>query len=151
MLSATPHDGKPESFASLMNMFDLTAIADPSDYASEDFSHKGLVVRRFKHDVREQLKGNFPERRIATLRMPATAPEAHLHEVLAGSRFSTLRGTDGAQLFATNLSKALFSSPAALISMVDNRLRRLQGRRQKEPGNDDLRGDMADADIMGII
>ena len=33
MLSATPHDGRPKSFASLMNMLDPTAIADPENYA----------------------------------------------------------------------------------------------------------------------
>ena len=33
LLSATPHDGKPESFASLMTMLDPTAIADPSHYS----------------------------------------------------------------------------------------------------------------------
>jgi len=49
MLSATPHDGSPESFASLMNMLDPTAIANPSDYSREDID--GLFVRRFKIDV----------------------------------------------------------------------------------------------------
>lgn len=60
MLSATPHDGKAESFASLVNMLDPTAIANPSDYSAEDFRDKGLVIRRFKHDVREQLAQSFP-------------------------------------------------------------------------------------------
>ena len=32
MLSATPHDGRAKSFASLMNMLDPTAIADPENY-----------------------------------------------------------------------------------------------------------------------
>ena len=42
MLSATPHDGRARSFASLMNMLDATAIADPDNYTTEDFSEKGL-------------------------------------------------------------------------------------------------------------
>jgi hypothetical protein len=45
MLSATPHDGKARSFASLMNMLDPTAIANPDDYGPEDI--KGLYIRRF--------------------------------------------------------------------------------------------------------
>ena len=36
MLSATPHDGRSESFASLMNMLDPTAIADIHNYTKED-------------------------------------------------------------------------------------------------------------------
>lgn len=35
LLSATPHDGKPESFASLMNMLDPTAIPDDRAYRSQ--------------------------------------------------------------------------------------------------------------------
>ena len=59
MLSATPHDGKPESFASLMNMLDATAIANEKEYEHEDFSDKGLVVRRFKKDVKDQIAKDF--------------------------------------------------------------------------------------------
>ncbi|MCX5959417.1 MAG: DEAD/DEAH box helicase [Cyanobacteria bacterium] len=49
LLSATPHDGKPESFASLMTMLDPTAIADPSHYSKDDI--RDLYVRRFRKDV----------------------------------------------------------------------------------------------------
>jgi hypothetical protein len=62
MLSATPHDGKARSFASLMNMLDPTAISDPDDYAREDFRDKGLVIRRFKKDIRDQVQQEFKER-----------------------------------------------------------------------------------------
>ncbi len=60
MLSATPHDGKKESFASLMNLLDPTAIANPSDYGPEDI--EGLYIRRFKKDISKQISKAFPER-----------------------------------------------------------------------------------------
>lgn len=125
MLTATPHDGKPESFASLVNMLDPTAIANPSDYAKEDYRDKGLVIRRFKDEVRAQLGGSFPERDIDILRTQASQPEEHAYQVLLDAQFETLRGSGAGQLFRTTLTKALFSSPAALISTIENRKARL--------------------------
>ncbi|WP_460208434.1 SNF2-related protein [Thiopseudomonas denitrificans] len=131
MLTATPHDGKPESFASLVNMLDPTAIANPSDYQSNDYRDKGLVIRRFKADVRDQLSTSFPDRDIATLKVQASPAEEALYEALATSSFQTLKGTGAGQLFRTTLMKALFSSPAALLSTLDNRLQRLANRQEK--------------------
>lgn len=124
MLSATPHDGKPESFASLVNMLDPTAIANPSDYAKEDFRDKGLVIRRFKEDIREQLTNSFPDRNIATLKTAASLQEEHAYQALLDAEFQTLKGAGAGQLFRTTLTKALFSSPAALHSTVSNRQQR---------------------------
>ena len=126
MLSATPHDGKPESFASLVNMLEPTAIANPSDYAKEDFRDKGLVIRRFKEDIREQLTNSFPDRDIDTLKTAASLPEEHAYQTLLDAEFQTLKGAGAGQLFRTTLTKALFSSPAALLSTVANRQQRLQ-------------------------
>lgn len=64
LLSATPHDGKRESFASLMNMLNPTAIKAPKNYGPEDID--GLFIRRFKKDVKDQISGNFPERIVHT-------------------------------------------------------------------------------------
>ena len=55
MLSATPHDGRPKSFASLMNMLDPTAIANVEDYTIDDI--KDLCIRRFKKDIQDQVQG----------------------------------------------------------------------------------------------
>lgn len=126
MLSATPHDGKPESFASLVNMLDPTAIANPSDYAKEDFRDKGLVIRRFKEDIRAQLSNSFPDRDIGTLKAPASLAEEHAYQTLLDAEFKTLKSAGAGQLFRTTLTKALFSSPAALLSTVTNRQQRLQ-------------------------
>ena len=65
MLSATPHDGKARSFASLMNMLDPTAIANPDDYGPEDI--KGLYIRRFKKDIQEQVESAFKPREISVV------------------------------------------------------------------------------------
>jgi superfamily II DNA/RNA helicase len=134
MLSATPHDGKAESFASLVNMLDPTAIANPTDYAQEDYRDKGLVIRRFKKDVRDQLQGNFPEREIKVVKTAASAVEENVYQRLMEVSFHTLdgRGQGAGQLFRTTLEKALFSSPAACLSTVRNRIGRLQRRLEQE-------------------
>ena len=145
MLSATPHDGKAESFASLMNMLDPTAIADPSDYAHEDFRDKGLVIRRFKKDVQHQLAGNLPEREISVSRAPATDLEETVFEQLAELRFEALDGrARGGHLFRTTLKKALYSSPAACLSTIHNRIKRLSKREQTT----DVQADIASLDQL---
>ncbi len=141
MLSATPHDGRAESFASLVNMLDPTAIANPHDYSKEDFRDKGLVIRRFKHDVRDQLAQGFPERNIQKLHTKASAVEEHVYDVLMDASFHTLDGRSGngaGQLFRTTLEKALFSSPKACESTVRNRLARLQKRIDQPGVKDDI-------------
>ncbi|MBK7169364.1 MAG: hypothetical protein IPH83_09005 [Gammaproteobacteria bacterium] len=62
LLTATPHSGDKESFASLMRMLDPTVLPRGVDYTREDIEH--LFVRRFKGDVREQIKASFPERQV---------------------------------------------------------------------------------------
>ncbi len=140
MLSATPHDGKPESFASLMNMLDPTAIANPSDYAHEDFRDKGLVIRRLKKDVQDQLGGNLPEREIDIERAPASAREEVVLDQLADMTFSTLDSNSraGGHLFRTTLKKALYSSPAACLSTIANRIARLERRKTTEEIETDI-------------
>lgn len=130
MLSATPHDGKPESFASLVNMLDPTAIADPGNYAHEDFSDKNLVIRRFKQDVAQQLSNAFPPREIRLEKTAATPAEETAFSALAGATFHSLDSAKqtGSALFRTTLEKSLLSSPTACLSTVENRLKRLHKR-----------------------
>lgn len=68
MLSATPHDGRSESFASLMNMLDPTAIADIHNYTKEDI--RGLCIRRFKKDIKSEAHGAFQERSVSIEHLP---------------------------------------------------------------------------------
>ena len=125
MLSATPHDGRAKSFASLMNMLDPTAIADPEDYTPEDI--KGLCIRRFKKDVKDQVSGAFLERKVSIERCPATAREEHAFNLFAEMELDMDVGKErgNGHLFKTSLEKSLFSSPAACIKSIENRLAKL--------------------------
>ena len=126
MLSATPHDGKAKSFASLMNMLDPTAIANPLDYTPEDI--KGLCIRRFKKDVKDQISGSFLERKVSLEHCPASAQEEYAFELLAEMQLEMdLNKTRGSgKLFQTSLEKALFSSPVACIKSIEARLAKLK-------------------------
>ena len=124
LLSATPHDGKAESFASLMNMLDPTAIANPSDYGPDDI--KGLYVRRFKADVKEQLaKFTCGDPQVMESHATASADEEQAFELLVSLDLPTLdEGAKGGILFKTGLTKALFSSPRACLAQLRSPLRR---------------------------
>ena len=125
LLSATPHDGKAESFASLMNMLDPTAIANPHDYTKEDI--KGLCVRRFKKDIKDQLISSFQEREVNIEKSYATNVEERVYDYFADMKLKMdidNKKITG-QLFKTSLEKALFSSPAACIKSIDERLKKL--------------------------
>lgn len=126
MLSATPHDGRAESFASLMNMLDPTAIANPHDYRKEDI--KGLCIRRFKKDVKDQVQGAFIERRISIEKCQASAAEEYAFDLFANMKLEMDAGKHqvAGQLFKTSLEKSMFSSPAACIKSIDERLKKLK-------------------------
>ncbi|WP_303293723.1 DEAD/DEAH box helicase [Marinobacter sp. ST-43] len=131
MLSATPHDGRARSFASLMNMLDPTAISDPDDYAREDFRDKGLVIRRFKKDIRDQVQQEFKERVVNDIYLNASPEEEAAYQALLDVPF-TYRGehstTKNGQLVRIGLQKAIFSSPAAAEVSVRQRIKKLANK-----------------------
>ena len=134
MLSATPHDGKRQSFASLMTMLNPTAIADPEHYKPEDI--KGLFVRRFKKDIKRQVSDKFLERTIIKETVKATPEEEEAYARLAEMKFSSDDGRkSGTMLFKTTLEKSLFSSPAACRETLKHRMAILE---QKGGFDDDV-------------
>ena len=124
LLSATPHDGKAESFASLMNMLDPTAIANPSEYGKDDI--EGLYVRRFKGDVKEQLaKYTCGDPKVMEDHATASMLEEQAFDALEALELPALdERSGGGILFKTGLTKALFSSPQACLEQLRAPLRR---------------------------
>lgn len=126
MLTATPHDGKGQSVASLMNMLDPTAIADEENYGPEDT--KGYIIRRFKKDVQDQVSATFKERKVTTEKCKASAREEYVYDVFAEIRLQMDQEKKNGKgiLFKTSLEKSLFSSPAACLKTVEGRISRLE-------------------------
>lgn len=136
LLSATPHDGSARSFASLMSLLDPTAISDPDDYTPDDFRSKGLVIRRFKKDIRDQVSADFQERVTNCLRAPASVQEEAVYRALLEIPF-TQSGQHKAgkqqELQRIAMQKALFSSPAAALESTRKRIALLQSKSSPTP------------------
>jgi SNF2 family DNA or RNA helicase len=128
LLSATPHDGSANSFASLIRLLDPSAISDPEDYTRADLDCKDLFVRRFKKDIKAQAEGQFPEPITRRLSAPATAEEEAAYRAVLEIPF-TQKGErqsgKQSELQRVGLQKTLFSSPPAADSYVRNRIAKL--------------------------
>jgi len=138
MLSATPHDGRARSFASLMNMLDPTAISDSEHYSSDDFSSKGLVIRRFKKDIKHQVTDEFRERKVYMHRHAASPAEETVYRELLTIPFTRNGESAGGRsaLLRVGLQKALFSSPAACLKSVCERKKKLLAQQEKSFSDD---------------
>lgn len=129
LTSATPHDGRPESFASLMNLLEPTAVADESSYTSDEI--RDLFLRRFKKDVSHEIEDAFRERAIQLEKSAASKAEDRVFSLLDTIEFKTIAREHNNKgiLFRTLLLKAFLSSPAACSATIGRRLdnKALQG------------------------
>jgi ERCC4-related helicase len=138
LTSATPHDGKRESFASLLRLLDPTAVPDVETFTKEDVSR--YYVRRFKKDVAHEVSGAFQERQLITHHIPTSPAEDALYSELATATFETIdpRGRGKGILFRTLLLKGLLSSAEAFRSTVAERAKRLRGQAESPAREADL-------------
>lgn len=131
LLSATPHDGSARSFASLMSLLDPTAISDPEDYTPADFRDKGLVIRRFKKDIRDQVSADFQERITEQLKQAASPQEEAAYRALLAIPFTQKcehRNGKQQELQRVGMQKAMFSSPFAALDSTERRISLLQAK-----------------------
>lgn len=132
--SATPHNGKAESFAELIELLDPTAIKDKSNYTSDDI--ESLYVRRHRNS--DDVKNEVGDRWAARLEPQISPVQASPTEevVLSELRHTWLHPVAGSplaldkrrRLFPWTLFKSFLSSPAALEQTITNRLRTIEGQ-----------------------
>ena len=122
LTSATPHNGRPESFANLLRMLDPTAVADPQRFTREEVQH--LFVRRFKKDVEGETGSSLQDRVVHYHEAHASPAE---EAALAALHALDLHGLGdkrevSEKLLRWSLVKAFLSSPAAAIESLDARI-----------------------------
>lgn len=123
MLSATPHDGRARSFASLINMLDPTILTNPDTYTKEDFEGRNLLVRRFKKDIKHDVEEVLRERKTRLYHVRATQSEEAAYTALAATKNEELLNHRRAgMLLRTVLEKAVLSSPVACLETINRRI-----------------------------
>lgn len=135
LTSATPHNGRPESFANLMRMLDPTSVADPQKFAKDDIAH--LFVRRFKKDVAVEAGDQLQSRDVAPLPVRASGQEEAALAALHALDLSTLgrKSTRKDPLVRWTLVKAFLSSPEAALESLDHRIAVTQQALAEGPGD----------------
>ncbi len=139
LLTATPHDGSQESFASLIEMLDPTRVPDPTELHRDDI--EDLVVRRFRSssEVLEAIGEQVPARTLYRREFPLSTSEEDAHSLIAELKLDL--DEDGGRgkamdLFRTTLAKAIFSSPAACLETVSGRIDRIEKGTARGTEND---------------
>ncbi|MCA2960619.1 MAG: DEAD/DEAH box helicase [Silvanigrellales bacterium] len=126
LMSATPHDGTKEGFASLVKLLDRTRISDEESFQKSDFDD--LFIRRTRASLREHFGTKAAlKQKIETV--PLSDAETNLlwqlHQVGQRSALATKRQAGATELFQTTLIKSFLSSPQALAKTVDEKIKRM--------------------------
>jgi ERCC4-related helicase len=121
LTTATPHNGKRETFARLISLLDPSAIPDPRlrEYDARDVAP--FFLMRFKEDVRQEAGENFSERKVlplASTSTDATSEEEDIYDSLAKLRRVVKEHKTGDRLLEYGLYKRFLSSPEALASTI---------------------------------
>ncbi len=128
LTSATPHDGTRESYASLMDLLDPTLVVDPNDITKESLNESGAIIRRFRSSAEVKSEIDAPARKEDPVWLTLDQESEKSLLLLKDKTFRILDANKNRKkdiFFRSTLSKALFSSPEAFLSSIDERLKKL--------------------------
>lgn len=134
-LSATPHNGHSNSFATLLEILDPQRFTRGIDVEAREL--EPVMVRRLKEDLR-RLGHPLPERVVEPIRiggLPPDAPELRLAAMLDDYRQSAAGGARARFLFA-NLQQRLFSSIAAFDRSLRTHRKTLLRKQEAQQAED---------------
>jgi SNF2 family DNA or RNA helicase len=142
LTTATPHNGKRETFGRLISLLDPSAIPDPRyrEYDAEDI--RGFYLMRFKEDVRGQIGQQLTDRVVVPIqetKETATKAKETCYSILGELRQTAQAATEAGQradwknqrLIQYGLYKQFLSSPESCLNTVSKRVKKLQAEDPK--------------------
>ena len=125
-LTATPHNGYPESFSALLELLDNQRFARSTTPDRKQLN--AVMVRRMKSELPPKWDGSprFAKRVLDPIEVPYTDEERAVHAALREyAELRIKRSQDNAEKLATEfvlktLKKRLFSSPDAFLTTLDS-------------------------------
>ena len=136
-LTATPHNGYPESFTALLELLDSQRFA--RGVPPDKNQLQVVMVRRLKQELPPKWDGSprFPQRRLEAISVAYTPEEQQASSQL--NRYTQLRrkaAKDKVEQTATEfvlklLKKRLFSSPAAFLTTLEQHQKSLTSATRK--------------------
>ncbi|MFI6225044.1 helicase-related protein [Nocardia salmonicida] len=131
LASATPHNGREESFAELLRLLDPTAVAADGSFTKEDVQN--LLIRRHRHheEVAAEVGSDWAER-AEPVHLPVKpspvedAVARELSQVWLHPQGASPYSGETKGLFPWTLAKAFLSSPAALRESINQRRDKLR-------------------------
>ncbi|MBP7808643.1 MAG: DEAD/DEAH box helicase [Bacteroidia bacterium] len=136
LTSATPHNGKKENFANLINMIEPTAIPRNGDY---DKSHvEPYYVRRFKNDIEDEaVRANFSERKVVRESCDLSTDEIDFLQYQQELKFKAIASYKSGKpkddfLFSIGIFKAFMSSPQAALESIKRRIEKVEANKSEE-------------------
>ena len=141
LTTATPHNGKRETFGRLISLLDPSAIPDPDfhEYSAEDI--KGFFLMRFTEDVREDAGENLTDRMLVPIEqttVPASQDEEKVYSVLSELRAEATRNK-GSEDWKNNvlvqygIYKQFLSSPESCRQTLRKRIAAVQKNSPTSP------------------
>jgi superfamily II DNA or RNA helicase len=138
-LTATPHNGYPESFTALLELLDAQRFA--RGVSPDSAQLQAVMVRRLKQELPPDDFGKprFPERRLEAIAVNYTSAERQAHQWLQAYSELRRQGAEAnpTELYATEfvlklLKKRLFSSPEAFRTTLVQHKKSLSGKKAEK-------------------
>jgi SNF2 family DNA or RNA helicase len=135
LTSATPHNGKKENFANLINMIEPTAIPKSGEYDKSNV--EPYYVRRFKNDITDEtVRANFQERKIIRSSAKLSSAETDFLLYQQELKFNALNALKNGKpkedfLFSVGIFKAFMSSPKAALESIQRRIEKVDASKAK--------------------
>ncbi|MCP5513365.1 MAG: DEAD/DEAH box helicase [Leptospiraceae bacterium] len=138
LTTATPHNGKKETFARLLRLIEPYSVLDPDGVEFDVDDIKEHFVMRLKEEVREEIGKNMSPVKIIPLaetKITANAKEQEIFEKIYQLRVdakSKKGRKDSVRLLQYGFYKLFLSAPEAFRSTIQNRIQVLKKKEDQE-------------------